>query len=240
MGTSSPGVSAAPSAPSTRDPGATASASVSGYDPTIEDRDAASSVQFQRASLSGMAGIKAGMKSFRQSVAAPPVSPGFRKARAIEPYAGRADSRMCDAGPNQDLVDYSDEEMETDDAVNSSAGTKTSAPEIKAASLPQTVEEKMHELISLQMFDGSWQWVDRLCAVLHIQEDIVKATLVGLQETVMATLLAVAFLEGKMSDQEGVWEMVVQKAKGWLEGKIGESKYIDGLAKVKKDVLEVA
>lgn len=126
-----------------------------------------------------------------------------------------------------------------------SGGTQQSdmgilASDVKAAPLPRTNENKLHELTSLQKFDGSWMWTQTLFAVLELEEELVKATLPGLEETMMATLLAVAFLEGKMSEDEGVWEMVVEKAKWWLEGKIGESRYIDDLAKVKKNILGVA
>jgi von Willebrand factor type A domain/Vault protein inter-alpha-trypsin domain len=110
---------------------------------------------------------------------------------------------------------------------------KKSASRTKAASppLPRTDEERMHELISLQAFDGSWGSTARLFVVLGVQDDKVKEVLGSMEETVMATLVAVAFLEGKMAAEEGVWEMIVEKAKGWLEGKIGAEKVVDGLAK---------
>lgn len=92
----------------------------------------------------------------------------------------------------------------------------------------------MHDLIALQSFDGSWEWSERLITVLEIDRKLVKDVLVDFEEKVMATLLAVGFLEGKMSVEVELWEMVVEKAKGWLKGKVGEQKYVDGLSKIKE------
>ncbi len=110
---------------------------------------------------------------------------------------------------------------------------------VNNASVPHTNEDKMHELISLQTFDGSWKWTTKLFVVLGVDEEKVKAVLADADNTVMATVLAVGFLEGKMPEEGGVWEMVIEKAKAWLESKTSESEYVDALTKVKKDVFGV-
>lgn len=97
----------------------------------------------------------------------------------------------------------------------------------------------MHELISLQTFDGSWKWTAKLFVLLGVDEEKVKGVLAGLDETVMATVLAVGFLEGMMPEEGGTWEMVVEKAKGWLERKTSESRYVNAVTKVKQAVFEV-
>lgn len=97
----------------------------------------------------------------------------------------------------------------------------------------------MHELISLQMFDGSWKWTEKLFVLLGVDEEKVKGVLAGVDETVMATVLAVGFLEGKMPEEGGVWEMVVEKAKDWLSRNTSESKYVNTLTKVKQAVFGV-
>lgn len=110
----------------------------------------------------------------------------------------------------------------------------------QAATSAPTNENKMHELISLQAFDGSWDWSERLVAVLEIDQKWVRDMLVDFDEKVMATLLAVGFLEGKMLAEVELWEMVVEKAKAWLRRKVEEGKYVDGLAKVKKEAFGMA
>lgn len=35
---------------------------------------------------------------------------------------------------------------------------------------------------------------------------------------VWATILAIAFLERKMTSEKDTWELIVDKAKGWLQG----------------------
>lgn len=140
---------------------------------------------------------------------------------------------------DQDLVDHSDDEEMMGFGIESTVHV-SSAPDVKAAPMPKTDEEKMHELIALQSFDGSWKWGEGLFQMLEIEQKKLRAVLTGLQEEVMATLVAVAFLEGRVAAEEGVWEMVVEKAKGWLAAKVGESRYVDDLARVKKDVLGLA
>lgn len=186
------------------------------YDPTIEAEDDTSTPQYEYPPVTravDSASFK--LTSPGQSAtAAEPASARKRMAGKKRTSAGDVDSRQRDMS--------------------------VPASDIKAAPLPRTNEDRLHELISLQTFDGSWKWTDTLFAVLELEDKLIKATLPGLEETTMATLLAVAFLEGKMSEEEGVWEMVVEKAKGWLEGKVGKSRYTGDLAKIKKEILGVA
>jgi len=133
------------------------------------------------------------------------------------------------------LADESKEDEEMDDICYSPSTSKSGSEPETAAPLV-TNEEKMVELVSLQTFDGSWKWTVNLFSSLGVEEEKLKAVLAGLEETVMATLLAVAFLESKVPEEEGVWEMIVEKAKGWLVGKTGESSAVDGLTKVKEQV----
>lgn len=108
-----------------------------------------------------------------------------------------------------------------------------------APRLQEMNEHKMHELIFLQTFDGSWKWTEEIFVLLGLEKELVRAVLAGFEEDVMTTLLAVAFLEGKTSTEEGVWEMVVEKAKRWLEANVGQNKYVEGLANVQKDVIGI-
>lgn len=111
-----------------------------------------------------------------------------------------------------------------------------SVPEVGEASSVPTDEQRMNQILSLQSFDGSWRDDKRLFEVLNLKKEDVQAFLGETERTTMATLLAVAFLEAKMATAEGVWEMVVDKAKGWLDARIGEVKRADRLSAIKKKI----
>lgn len=105
--------------------------------------------------------------------------------------------------------------------------------------------EKMQKLISLQTFSGSWKLSSDLPGIItqggvltrliDSKEGIVKFckkswvdvlsedTIDDLSDEVFATSIAIAWLEFIMIDEEDVWEMVVGKAKGWLESKVDGS-----------------
>lgn len=84
-----------------------------------------------------------------------------------------------------------------------------------------TNEQKMHKLIEMQNFDGSWS-DQHLWRLLSINEqDIARIVAssgesVGTDSNIAATIAAIAWLQAKMQSEEEVWEMVVEKAKQWL------------------------
>lgn len=86
-----------------------------------------------------------------------------------------------------------------------------------------TDEEKVHRLIDLQRFEGSWDLDDEVARILGFKS--LQLARAGSDERwkdkKWATLLVVAFLEGQMAALEGVWELVVEKAKGWLQAERG-------------------
>ena len=79
--------------------------------------------------------------------------------------------------------------------------------------------QAMHTLINLQTFSGAWAYDGQLFSIIGITEKAgLTEELGGPNAEVRATALAVAWLENKVADQKGVWEMVVEKAKGWMKG----------------------
>ncbi|KAI1421411.1 von Willebrand factor type A domain-containing protein [Xylaria sp. FL1777] len=68
--------------------------------------------------------------------------------------------------------------------------------------------DKMHEIIRLQKSDGSWDWDQRLLDVLGITQ--------GAHNAVVATALAIVFLEKRMAHEAESWELIVEKARNWL------------------------
>ncbi|KAK5625206.1 hypothetical protein RRF57_000922 [Xylaria bambusicola] len=77
-------------------------------------------------------------------------------------------------------------------------------------------EDKMHALIRLQKFDGSWRWEQSL---LDITGAILsKAKTPVREDSILATALAVAFLRTRMAHSADIWELIVDKAVSWLAG----------------------
>ena len=98
----------------------------------------------------------------------------------------------------------------------------------KRTTKSQTMEDRMRALIALQEFDGAWLWVTELFAAMGMDETNLKAICAsaGLADgsQVQATIVAIAFLQTKVKDHEEVWEMVVEKAMEWLNGKVDEGQ----------------
>lgn len=83
---------------------------------------------------------------------------------------------------------------------------------------PSAPEQLTHLLISLQSFDGSWDASDQVLGYLQIAVSVAKveAAKNELDEKVVVTALVVALFEKQLKAFEGSWELVVEKAKGWL------------------------
>jgi hypothetical protein len=78
--------------------------------------------------------------------------------------------------------------------------------------------EKMHKIIDLQQFDGSWQLSDLLLEITGVKREQLSSERGDMNE---ATALAIAWLKFQVANQEDVWEMVVDKATGGLETRLG-------------------
>ncbi|KIV83556.1 hypothetical protein PV11_05574 [Exophiala sideris] len=84
--------------------------------------------------------------------------------------------------------------------------------------------DKMHKIIALQEFDGSWNTSDDLFELLGVHHGQMDEFSRSADDVATATALAVAWLKSRVTGEEDVWEMVVEKAMGWVEGKIGSEK----------------
>lgn len=101
-------------------------------------------------------------------------------------------------------------------AVATAAAASTSAEDVK----------KMTTLIDLQTFSGAWGWSTQLLALLDVTAESAKAAL-GEDETVIATVLAIAFLEKRVNGKKEVWEMVVSKARAYLGKALGSEERVE-------------
>ncbi len=145
----------------------------------------------------------------------------YIKAKARKKSSGSS-------GSSGDQIDFSDEDMEMEEAAEAE----------DAVDMPGTLrhrsdDKKMHKLIEMQNFDGSWPSTNALWALVGVEKSKTEAVQVGKDDKVLATLMAVAWLEAAMKSEKDVWEMVVEKAKTWLEGVLGAGSLEKGVTDLK-------
>ncbi|KAL8940086.1 MAG: hypothetical protein Q9216_002995 [Gyalolechia sp. 2 TL-2023] len=98
----------------------------------------------------------------------------------------------------------------------------------RSSSIPKTANEKVHAVIALQDFEGWWERSERLLKILGMDVEG------GAQTKEWITMLVVRWLEVKMVAEADVWELVVEKAKAWLEGQVmGEGE----MEKLEREVM---
>ncbi|KAF2429445.1 hypothetical protein EJ08DRAFT_698364 [Tothia fuscella] len=90
-----------------------------------------------------------------------------------------------------------------------------SAP--RSSAKPSPPKDPLQALVELQTFEGFWEWSKELCAVLGADMAVIQKKLSGADKKVLATALAVRYFEVKLTGERDSWELVVEKAKGWLE-----------------------
>lgn len=113
----------------------------------------------------------------------------------------------------------------------------------KAAPAPASASALLKRLIASQSFDGSWTGItDLFCTEMKISGDATRSAVVKLvdaskrrldrtkAEHVLSTAIVITFLEKKMEDKEETWELVVEKARTWLDDAVAD----DVLAEVWK------
>ena len=78
-----------------------------------------------------------------------------------------------------------------------------------------TDSDKVLSIIELQDFEGCWTGATELASIMGIKEKALSER----KESHWITLVVIAFLEGKMDKEKGIWDLVVCKARTWLEEK---------------------
>jgi hypothetical protein len=105
----------------------------------------------------------------------------------------------------------------------------------------------LQRLIKRQSFEGSWSNDTLPCDAMGIKRhtaSVIIEKLVAAHPELdrvdvgkaVATALAITFLETKMADQEETWELVVEKAREWLDGAV-ESGLLEELWKEAKTLV---
>ena len=127
-----------------------------------------------------------------------------------------------------------EEEEEEDDSDNDMGyALFDDAPAARKAATPIS---PFHKLISLQTFSGAWEWSDALLAVVMSKGKKLEFDAAFGSEQVMATSLAVAYMEARLNDSRDVWEMVVEKAKVWMGSQVGADG-VDGFVEKAKGLI---
>ncbi|KAI8930840.1 hypothetical protein NX059_011860 [Plenodomus lindquistii] len=104
-----------------------------------------------------------------------------------------------------------------------------SSPSPPPPSLTKAPALWLHHIISMQSFTGSWEWNPKLQQIfneLGISETIlleVKSQSATTEIDHVVTAVLIVLLEEKLGSMRGVWDLVAEKARGWLggEGMVG-------------------
>ncbi|KAF4287245.1 hypothetical protein KXV70_002521 [Aspergillus fumigatus] len=102
---------------------------------------------------------------------------------------------------------------------------------------------QVHRIIALQSFEGYWTWSEELMNALRLDERDVRAQLMKLFQkdsrgsnlTVIATMLAMAYLSTHCAAHRSVWELVYDKAEGWKRQQLVEMGETGSVLKAKEN-----
>lgn len=90
---------------------------------------------------------------------------------------------------------------------------------------PQTI---LNRLLTHQSFSGCFSANPSVLSLLHISAEAFARGLedIGVTEEegaadVLTTALVVVYMERKLVELKGEWELVVEKARGWVDGVCG-------------------
>lgn len=89
------------------------------------------------------------------------------------------------------------------------------------------VEPLLQRIIARQSFDGSWAAIaDLLCYDLKVDRNAARSAVemltqqgvdIAVAEQILSTALVIHFLEQSMGYEEETWELLVEKARAWVE-----------------------
>ncbi|CAL8124348.1 unnamed protein product [Orchesella dallaii] len=98
----------------------------------------------------------------------------------------------------------------------------------------EDADSPLEKLLSLQSFDGSFLFDKRLSDVVGVSLKTMKsnAQTHGVEEKSFATAVAVGFFENKLEKDIDVWELVVKKAREWLESNLESLQKVQELIEI--------
>lgn len=157
-----------------------------------------------------------------------------------QPEPDRKASRSRSAAPiaeNQPMAPaqfYAPIQAKPSAPVPALSSPSAAAPAAKETKPSKSPEELLLHLISLQTFEGSWECTVALLASLPLDQGLVKNEISsGTNKKQFATAIVIAFFEEKLAAFKGSWELVVDKAREWLESEVGDAgKIVEKARKV--------
>ena len=161
-----------------------------------------------------------------QAATAPPVygaAPASANGRVSQSLSFGSGSNI-DTFENFDFDSFlaADDKMDIDFEHNDE-----STQSIRQSTLPpiKTPEELLHYLISLQTFEGSWEWSTALITTLNLNSALLRNEIAaGVHKKHLTTAIVIAVLEDKLRSFQGSWELVVEKAREWLDNEVGDAE----------------
>jgi len=137
---------------------------------------------------------------------------------------------------DEDMVDFSDEEMGLRFYSGKAPSPMKKAKKSAGKSTPEHVKLEglalLHHLINTQTFDGSWALDSLPRDAMGFKDEPVQLIVQELARQfgagddkvaeAVATAMVVVFLDRMMAEEREAWELVVDKARAWLEGKFGD------------------
>ncbi|RLL97204.1 hypothetical protein CFD26_105337 [Aspergillus turcosus] len=169
--------------------------------------------------------------NFDAEFCAEPPAPGMGLSPMMTPASPPARAGEDMMMMETEEAEESDEEMGfmlVDDDSDGAVGYSPASPPM--ASETAGAASKVHRIIALQSFEGYWTWSAELMNALGVDEQDIRARLMKLfQEdsrgsdlTVIATMLAMAYLSTKCAADRSVWELVYDKAQEWKRQRLVE------------------
>ncbi|CAG9973797.1 unnamed protein product [Clonostachys byssicola] len=149
------------------------------------------------------------------------------------------DSFLHDGSGNSEPFDFNAGFTATEETVGELPQSVAQAPAFVSPGVVQASPDiqgldsgalgRLHRLISLQTFAGSWILDNNLEEVLgissdhllrlHLPDSVVNH---AQKDEIIATSCVISFLSRKFSAESGSWEMLVEKADRWLKERVGE------------------
>ncbi len=102
--------------------------------------------------------------------------------------------------------------------------TSSSSEDEFSSHSPRQEEDLMTQLIQLQKSSGEFQWGNAIEVALDMNQDQIKGANPEVEEGVWVTILVICFLEKKMLEEKELWELVVDKAIKFIQGKVSSQK----------------
>jgi hypothetical protein len=142
---------------------------------------------------------------------------------SFEPTRGSAS--LSRSGPGSSL-DASINDAGRSKKKRASRGHDESQSQAQQRDVTPPPPDKLHALINLQSFEGFWEWNSVLFNALALDQGFVTQRLAdtaSIEPTyniytprILATTLAIVFLEKKAAHQQDVWVLIAEKARTWL------------------------